>query len=154
MNRYLARQISAGADVVQIFDTWSGILSADQFQTWAAPAARQVASGLSVPAIYFVPGASHLVELLPTVGASGYGVDWRQPLSEVRRRMGAEVVLQGNLDPAVLLTSPQTVREATIEVLKEAGGGNHIFNLGHGVLPGTSPENVAAAVEAVCGWSK
>ena len=147
---YLEAQIEAGADVVQLFDSWAGLLSESVFRRLAVPAARHILAGLSVPTIYFVPGGSHLLETLPEVGASGYGVDWRLPLDEAWRRIGEDRVIQGNLDPGVLLSSPPLVRAAVEQVLTEAAGRpGHIFNLGHGILPDTPLENVEAMVESV-----
>lgn len=152
MSVYLEAQIEAGANVVQLFDTWAGLLSPAQFLRFAVPAARETLAGLGVPAIYFAPGASHLLEMLPEIGAAGYGVDWRLPLDESWRRIGPEQVIQGNLDPALLRSDPPTVRVATADVLERAGGlPGHIFNLGHGVLPDTPIENVAAMVKTVVG---
>jgi uroporphyrinogen decarboxylase len=153
MHSYLAAQIEAGADVVQLFDTWAGLLSTEQFKRWALPAARQVLAGLDVPTVYFAPGATHLFELFHLVGSTGYGVDWRLPLGEAWRQVGEGTPLQGNLDPALLLCDPETVRAGTIRVLDEAGGRpGHIFNLGHGVLPGTPVVSVEAMVKTVVSW--
>jgi uroporphyrinogen decarboxylase len=152
MSRYLDVQVAAGAQVVQLFDTWAGLLTADQYRRWALPAARRALSGLEVPSIYFAPAATHLLELFPEVGATAYGVDWRLPLGEAWDRLGEGAVIQGNLDPALLLSNPDTVRQGTVAVLDEAAGRpGHIFNLGHGVLSDTPIDNVAAMVEAVVG---
>jgi uroporphyrinogen decarboxylase len=153
MRSYLTAQIEAGAEVVQLFDSWVGLLSPDQFERWAVPAARQALAGLAVPTIYFAPGAAHLVELFHLVGATAYGVDWRLPLGEAWRRLGEGHAIQGNLDPSLLLCDPDTVRAGTIRVLEEAGGRpGHVFNLGHGVLPDTSLSSVEAMVDSVVGW--
>jgi uroporphyrinogen decarboxylase len=147
---YLEVQVEAGADVVQLFDTWAGLLSAEQFEEWAVPPAREALAGLTVPTIYFAPGAAHLLNRLHQVGASGYGVDWRLPLGEAWRRVGEDLPLQGNLDPAALLAPPHLVRAATRRVLAEAAGRpGHVFNLGHGILPDTPLDSVAAMVESV-----
>ncbi|HSJ85324.1 MAG TPA: uroporphyrinogen decarboxylase [Acidimicrobiia bacterium] len=152
MRTYLELQIDAGAQVVQLFDTWAGLLSREQFEEWAMPAARQALAGLEVPTIYFAPAASHLLDLLPRIGATGYGVDWRLPLGDCWSRLGEDQVVQGNLDPALLLSDPNTVRAGTNRVLEEAAGRpGHVFNLGHGVLPDTPLENVQAMVETVVG---
>ena len=153
MQSYLTAQIGAGAEVVQLFDSWAGLLSPEQFERWALPAARQALAGLAVPTIYFAPGAAHLVELFHLVGASGYGVDWRLPLGEAWRRLGKGHGIQGNLDPSLLLCDPDRVRAGTIRVLEQAGGRpGHIFNLGHGVLPDTPLSSVEAMVNTVIGW--
>ncbi len=152
MRRYLETQIEAGAEVVQLFDTWAGLLSTDQYRRWALPAAREALRDLGTPTVYFAPGATHLLETIRLVGATGYGVDWRLPLGESWRRLGEGEVIQGNLDPAVLLSDPGTAHDRTIEVLEEAAGRpGHIFNLGHGVLPDTPVENVEAMVKTVVG---
>ena len=152
MRFYLELQIEAGARVVQLFDTWAGLLSRQQFGEWALPAAREALAGLEVPTIYFAPAATHLLDLLPLIGATGYGVDWRLPLGEYWNRLGDDQVIQGNLDPALLLSDPETVRAGTRLVLEEAAGRpGHVFNLGHGVLPDTPLENVQAMVETVVG---
>jgi uroporphyrinogen decarboxylase len=153
MRTYLTAQTEAGADVVQLFDTWAGLLTADQFERWALPAARQALAGMLVPSIYFAPGATHLFELFHLVGATAYGVDWRLPLGEAWRRVGERQPLQGNLDPALLLCDPEAIRAGTSRVLEEAAGRpGHIFNLGHGVLPETPVVSVEAMVTEVVGW--
>jgi uroporphyrinogen decarboxylase len=153
MRIYLEAQIAAGADVVQMFDSWTGLLSPDQFQRWAVPAARQVLDGLGVPTIYFAPGATHLLDSFHLVGATAYGVDWRLPLGESWRRVGESHSVQGNLDPSVLLSDPGTVHAETVRVLEEAGSRQgHIFNLGHGVLPETPVASVEEMVRTVVSW--
>ncbi len=150
MHTHLRLQVEAGADVVQLFDSWAGNLSRDQFLRFAVPAARRALAGLPVPTVYFVPAAGHLLDLLPEVGATAYGVDWRQPLGRAWERVGLDRPIQGNLDPAVLLAGPREVRAAVAAVLAEAGGRpGHVFNLGHGVDRRTPVGNVAAMVEAV-----
>jgi uroporphyrinogen decarboxylase len=152
---YLRAQVEAGADVVQLFDSWAGLLSLDEFQRLAVPAARHALAGVAVPTIYFVPGGSHLLEVMPEVGAVGYGVDWRLPLRIAWERLGTDRVIQGNLDPGVLMSSPSTVRAEVEKVLIDSEGRpGHIFNLGHGILPGTPIENVTAMVEAVTACSE
>lgn len=153
MNSYLKMQAEAGADVVQLFDSWAGLLSVTQFEQLAAPSARASLSGLPIPTIYFAPGASHLYERFPQVGAVAYGVDWRISLDESWRRLGVEHPIQGNLDPAVLLAAPERVIEATTRVLEEARGRpGHTFGLGHGILPDTPLAGVEAMVRTVLEW--
>ncbi|MEN8113424.1 MAG: uroporphyrinogen decarboxylase [Actinomycetota bacterium] len=150
MHSYLAAQIEAGADVVQVFDSWAGLVSRDTYADVVAPAARRVVDGLEAPAIYFAPGSAHLLDLFPAVGAAGYGVDWRQPIGAAWDRIGRDRAIQGNLDPAVLLTDPSSVESAVGAVLRDAGGSpGHIFNLGHGIHRSTPVDNVAAMVQAV-----
>ncbi|MGA7273194.1 MAG: uroporphyrinogen decarboxylase [Acidimicrobiia bacterium] len=147
---HLQAQVDAGAQVVQLFDTWAGLLSAEQFRELAVPAARRALARVSAPSIYFVPAASHLLDLMPQVGATALGVDWRLGLDRIWDRVGEGAVLQGNLDPALLLTDPATVITATRRVLAQAGGRpGHVFNLGHGVLPATPVENVEAMVRTI-----
>jgi uroporphyrinogen decarboxylase len=150
---YLQAQIEAGAQVVQLFDTWAGLVSRDQFRRWVLPAARDAISGLGVPTIYFAPGANHLLDLFHLVGATAYGVDWRIPLRVAWGRVGERFPLQGNLDPALLLADPDQVRAGTIALLKDVDGRpGHVFGLGHGILPTTPLAGVEAMVHAVTGW--
>ncbi|HKZ20044.1 MAG TPA: uroporphyrinogen decarboxylase [Acidimicrobiia bacterium] len=150
---YLNLQIEGGADVVQLFDTWAGLLSRDHFTRWALPAARQALAGLKVPTIYFAPGATHLLDLFPRVGATAYAVDWRLSLGEAWQRVGESRPLQGNLDPALLLSNPDQVRAGTIRILEDASGRpGHIFGLGHGIFPATPLPNVEVMVKTVLEW--
>ncbi len=152
MHTYLGSQIAAGADVVMLFDSWAGMLSRDEWERFALPAARAALDGLDAPTIYFAPHGPHLLDSVAAVGADAYGVDWRLPLDEAWRRIGHDHAIQGNLDPAVLLTDPATVRSATERVLNEAAGRpGHIFNLGHGIDRATPIDNVAAMVATVKG---
>ncbi|MFP5332670.1 MAG: uroporphyrinogen decarboxylase [Acidimicrobiia bacterium] len=149
MNRYLMLQIDAGVDAVQLFDTWAGVFDRETYRTVCLPAARSALVGLGAPTIYFAPGGVHTLDLQPEVGATGYGVDWRVPLDEAWNMLG-DVAIQGNVDPAVLRTDPDTIRAAVDDVLTRAGGRpGHIMNLGHGIDRHTPTEHVAAFVEAV-----
>jgi uroporphyrinogen decarboxylase len=153
MRSYLAMQIEAGADVVQLFDSWAGLVDAESYERLVAPAAHRSLRGLGAPTIYFAPASAHLLERLHLVGATGYGVDWRLPLGEAWRRVGDHHPLQGNLDPAVLLGNSERVRSGALRVLMEAAGRpGHIFNLGHGLLPTTPVASVEALAEAVLGF--
>ena len=148
MRSYLGMQIEAGAHLVQLFDTWSGLLDLASFERLAVPAARATLTGLDAPTIYFAPDSAHTLDLQAKVGAAGYGVDWRAPIGEAWARLG-EVAVQGNLDPAVLLTDPLTVASEVKALLDQvAGRPGHIMNLGHGIDRHTPPENVTAFVEA------
>jgi uroporphyrinogen decarboxylase len=154
MCAYLDAQIDAGADAVQIFDSWAGLVPRETFADVVAPAVRNSLQSLRAPSIYFAPGADHLHDLFPTVGATGYAVDWRRPIGETWDRIGRHHPIQGNLDPAVLLTEPSTVRSAVETILRETQGSpGHIFNLGHGIHRSTPVENVTAMVETVKRWS-
>ena len=150
MNAYLAHQINAGADAVQLFDTWSGTLDVANYQTFAASPARATLDGLAAPTIYFAPGAGHTLSMQAFIGSDGVGVDWRRPLTEAWDELG-NVAIQGNLDPAVLLTDPETIRAAVTELLESIDRPGHILNLGHGIDRNTPPSHVSAFVEAARG---
>ena len=156
---YLEAQIAAGAQAVQLFDSWAGILSPRDFREFALRPARLVFERLrssptwadgGVPIIYFVNGCAPYLDDYLQSGADVLGVDWRIDLGDVRRRLGPDVALQGNLDPTCLFLPSEALRERVAEVLTRHGSGpGHIFNLGHGVLPMTDPEHVRVMVEAV-----
>jgi uroporphyrinogen decarboxylase len=154
---YLNEQIAAGADAVMVFDTWGGLLSTSAYERFSLASMRAVLAALRpapdgrrVPTIVFTKGGSQWLDAIAQCGASGVGLDWTADLARARRTHGARIALQGNLDPMVLLTDPETVRREAIAVVRAAGPApGHIFNLGHGILPTTPPDNVAALVEAV-----
>lgn len=154
---YLNEQIAAGADAVMIFDTWGGLLTANGYRSFSLGAMRDVlallkpaSGGQKVPTIVFTKGGGQWLDEIAACGASAVGLDWTTDLADARRRVGAKVALQGNLDPLVLLTDPDTVRREAAAVVRAAGPApGHIFNLGHGIVPATPPENVAALVDAV-----
>lgn len=149
MNAYLDMQVRAGADVIQLFDTWAGMIDRDTYSRLAAPAAKAALAGHSVPRIYFAPGASHTLEAQVEIDPDVIGVDWRLPLGEAWSRIGDRAI-QGNLDPAVLLTDEGTIGAAVRAVKEQAAGRpGHIFNLGHGIDRHTPLEHVAALVSAV-----
>ncbi len=149
MHVYLALQVAAGADVVQLFDTWAGVLDRSTYADLALPAAGATLDHLSVPTIYFAPGAGHTLDLQPAVGAWGYGVDWRAPIDEVWPLLGAGRAIQGNLDPAVLRSDPTTIRTSVADLRARAGDRpGHIINLGHGIDRHTPVGHVAAFVAA------
>jgi uroporphyrinogen decarboxylase len=152
---YINAQIEAGAQVVQLFDTWAGELSAADYEEFALPYEQKIferihrgPSGLTVPAILYINGCSHILEKMVESGANVLSVDWRIDLAEARRRVGDEVALQGNLDPCELLGTPETIAESVKEILKKGGGLGHIVNLGHGILPMVPVENARAFIEA------
>jgi uroporphyrinogen decarboxylase len=152
---YINAQIEAGAHVVQLFDTWAGELSAADYEEFALPYERKVferihrgPSGLTVPAILYVNGCSHILEKMVESGANVLSIDWRIDLAEARRRTGDKVALQGNLDPCELLGTPETIAESVKEILKKGGGLGHVMNLGHGILPMVPVENARAFIEA------
>lgn len=157
---YLAAQIEAGAEAVQLFDSWAGILAPPDFSEFALRYARRVVDGVrasaawkqsgGVPIIYFVNGCAPYLEQLTGCGADVLGVDWRVDLGHVRRVVGDGVALQGNMDPTALFAPPERIRERVRAVLDAHGPGpGHIFNLGHGVLPDTDPTVLTRVVELV-----
>jgi uroporphyrinogen decarboxylase len=152
---YLNAQIEAGAQVVQLFDTWAGDLSQSDYEEFALPYERKIfehihrgPAGLSVPATLYINGCSHILEKMAGTGANVLSIDWRIDLAEARHRVGDKVALQGNLDPCELLGTPETIDLAVKEIMKKGGGLGHIVNLGHGILPMTPVENARAFVEA------
>ena len=150
---FLRAQVAAGASAVQLFDSWAGALSPADYEEFVLPSSRMVFDGLDdldVPRIHFGVGTGELLPLMHDAGTDVVGVDWRVPLDEARRRLGPEVPVQGNLDPAVCLAPFEVVAAQTRKVLAAAGDGpGHIFNLGHGVLPETDPTVLERVVEIV-----
>jgi uroporphyrinogen decarboxylase len=155
---YLLAQVAAGAQAIQIFDSWVGVVSPDEWDEFVAgPTAALVAAvkATGVPVIYFPNGATTILDRVARVGADVYGIDWRLPLDEARARLAAGgapgAAVQGNLDPAVLLGSPERIQRQARDVVRRGGGRGHVFNLGHGIYPETPIENVEALVRAVRG---
>lgn len=149
--RYLRVQIEAGAEAIQLFDSWAGLHDPDTYRTFGLPYNQRVFSalaGLGVPRLYLAVGASHLYPLLALLPCEAVSVDWRLSLAQVRSFFPAHT-LQGNLDPAVLLAPPEVITQEAHKVLKAGLGGPHIFNLGHGVIRTTPPEHVAHLAEVV-----
>jgi uroporphyrinogen decarboxylase len=153
---YLVEQVRHGADAVMIFDTWGGLLAADAYGRFSLSYIEQVlarlhaACGPSVPSIVFTKGGGQWLERIAACGCDAVGVDWTTDIGVARARVGARVAVQGNLDPQVLLTTPEAIeREAGAVLLAAGAQPGHIFNLGHGVLPQTPPEHVAALVAFV-----
>jgi uroporphyrinogen decarboxylase len=149
--RYLRTQIDAGAQAVQLFDSWAGVHDDEGYTTYGLPYAQRVLdalTGLDVPRIYLAVGASHLYPRIATLPAEVISVDWRCSLEQCRAQLPGKV-LQGNLDPGLLLTTPELAASAAAKVLRAGLGGAHIFNLGHGVLRQTEPDTVARLVDAV-----
>jgi uroporphyrinogen decarboxylase len=148
--RYLAGCVLAGADVVQLFDSWVGALSVADYREFAAPYSARVLDAVDVPTIHFATGDAHLLEERRAVGGDVIGVDWRVPLDVAWERIGHDRGIQGNLDGAVLLAPWERVEAGTRDVLERAAGRpGHIFNLGHGVLPETDPELLGRLVRLV-----
>ena len=149
---YLLAQIRAGAQAVQLFDSWVGVLSAEDFETYALPPTAALVAELratGVPVIYFANGATTIFDRVAKVGADVYGVDWRLPLDEARARLGGQVAVQGNLDPAVLLGPADEIQRRATDVVRRGGKRGHVFNLGHGIYPETPIASVEALVSAV-----
>jgi len=154
---YLREQIVAGADAVMIFDTWGGMLGAAAYRRHSLRTMRAVLDALAsdaatraTPTIVFTKGGGGWLDDLAASGASAVGLDWTVDLAAARARVGGRVALQGNLDPLVLLTDPKTIEREAHAVVDAAGPApGHIFNLGHGIVPTTSPDNVSALVETV-----
>ncbi len=156
---YLNAQIEAGAQVIQLFDTCAGDLSAVDFEEFALPYQQQVfdklhrgPQGLGVPAILYANGSSHVLEKMAESGANVLSLDWRIDIGKARRRLDAagfeHLALQGNLDPGALLGAPETIAEGVHEILKKVGPVGHIMNLGHGIWPMVPVENARAFVNA------
>jgi uroporphyrinogen decarboxylase len=149
---YLRAQIAAGAEAVQLFDSWVGALGAADYEAHVLPGVERILGGLEglgAPRIYFGVNTSELLRSMAGTGADVIGVDWRIPLGEARRRVGPGIALQGNLDPAACLAPWPAIEAKCLEVLREGGGRAHIFNLGHGVLPETDPGVLARIVDLV-----
>jgi len=149
---YLNAQVDAGVQLVQLFDSWAGCLGTDDYRRYVLPYSRRVIESLApgVPVIHFATGNPALLPLLREAGGSIIGVDWRVRLDDAWAAIGGDRAIQGNLDPAVLLSDPATIRRRAGEILDQAAGRpGHIFNLGHGVLPQTPVENTIALVDAV-----
>ncbi|KLD74876.1 uroporphyrinogen decarboxylase [Xanthomonas hyacinthi] len=158
---YLAAQRAAGAQALQVFDTWGGVLSPAMYREFSLPYLQRIARELPrgdgaerTPLILFGKGNAPYLEELAASGAEGLGVDWTVDLAEAARRSGGRVALQGNLDPATLYGSPQAIEREVRRVLRSYADGNgsadgHVFNLGHGLSPDMQPEHVGALVAAV-----
>ncbi|HDH53389.1 MAG TPA: uroporphyrinogen decarboxylase [Nitrospirae bacterium] len=162
---YLKAQVSAGAQAVQIFDTWGGIFSPGDFREYALSYVIKIIEELKkwmktenhehVPIIYFVGETAGILEEIRTSGADVCGVDWRINIDDAIKRLGGDVVVQGNLDPLSLFLPQDRIEERVKDVLSRASSApGHIFNLGHGVVPQTPPDNVIALVEMVHRLSK
>ncbi|MCA1621138.1 MAG: uroporphyrinogen decarboxylase [Acidobacteria bacterium] len=151
LSQYLNAQVEAGAQAVQIFDSWVGALSPDDYREYVLPHTREVIEGVTpgVPVIHFGTNTATLLELMKEAGGDVIGLDWRVRLDEAWARLG-DVAVQGNFDSVALFTTPEVVRRRAKDVLDRAANRpGHIFNLGHGILPETPVENVVALVEAV-----
>ncbi|MGH7812745.1 MAG: uroporphyrinogen decarboxylase [Candidatus Binataceae bacterium] len=149
---YLTMQIAAGADLVQIFDSWVGSLGPDDYRRFVLPHTAAVIAAIptDVPVIHFGTVTGNLLELMRTAGGDVIGLDWRVDLAEAWARLGYDVAVQGNLDPIALFAGPAEIRARAKAILDQAGGRpGHIFNLGHGLLPETPVDHVLALIDAV-----
>jgi len=147
---YVAACVRAGADVIQLFDSWVGALSVHDYREFAAPYSERALAAVDVPTIHFATGDAHLLEERTAAGGDVIGIDWRVPLDVAWERIGDDRGIQGNLDGAVLLGPWERVAAGAEAVLERAGGRpGHIFNLGHGVLPATDPAALRRLVELV-----
>jgi uroporphyrinogen decarboxylase len=155
--QYLNAQIAAGAQAVMIFDSWGGALSHDAYKEFSLNYMQKIVNGLTktndgrvVPSVVFTKGGGLWLEAQAAIGADALGLDWTVDIGSARQRVGAQVALQGNLDPAILLSTPEAIEKEVVKVLQSYGHGHgHVFNLGHGITQLTPPENAAAMLDAV-----
>ncbi len=159
---YLNAQIRAGAQVIQIFDTWGGALSTPAYKAFSLAYMQQILDelereyeGNKIPVILFTKGAGLWVQDIADTGCDAVGLDWMQDIGQVREQIGDRVALQGNMDPAILKTNPESIRKEVKSILTSFGKGpGHVFNLGHGITPDIDPENAGAFINAVHEFSQ
>ncbi len=152
VSAYLNAQIAVGVEVVMVFDTWGGVLSAEDYQTFSLYYTSQIAENLKpeIPSVLFTKGGGQWLEQMADSGFDGLGLDWTTSIASARDRVGGRVALQGNMDPMTLYASPAVIKQRVEYVLQQFGHGTgHVFNLGHGILPDIDPSHVEAMVEAV-----
>ena len=153
VGEYLKAQAEAGAQALQLFDSWAGALSPADYRRYVLPYSRraiQTAQSSGVPVIHFATGTSGMLEVFKEAGGDVIGVDWRVELADAWRRLGDDVAVQGNLDPVALFAPISELKQRVADILAQADGRpGHIFNLGHGILPQTPVEHVAALVDMV-----
>lgn len=160
--QYLNAQIAAGAQAVMIFDSWGGALSHNAYIEFSLSYMQKIVAGLTknndarkVPSIVFTKGGAMWLEAQAEIGADALGLDWAVDIGQARNRVGDKVALQGNLDPAILLSMPEAIEKEVANILASYGKGHgHVFNLGHGITQWTPPENAAVMLEAVREHSK
>jgi uroporphyrinogen decarboxylase len=148
---YVLSQVAAGASVIQLFDTWAGELSTEQYREFELPATHAILDSLAktgVARTLFAKGSSLHLGAMAQTGADVLSVDWHTDLADARRQVGDQIALQGNVDPTILLGSREGVCAAAREAVEKTGGNGHILNLGHGILPNTPVENAKAFVES------
>ena len=154
---YLNAQIAAGAQAVQIFDTWGGALSHSAYQEFSLQYMQQIVAGLikehegrPVPVILFTKGGGQWLEMIADTACHAIGVDWTTHIGHARERVGDRVALQGTMDPAIVRANPARIRQEVATILGQFGaGGGHVFNLGHGITPDINPDHAGAFIEAV-----
>ena len=154
---YLNAQIKAGAQTVMIFDTWGGVLTPRDYKEFSLRYMKQIVDGLirendgrKVPVMLFTKGGGQWLEDMADTGCDGLGIDWTQDIGQARKRVGDRVALQGNMDPSILYSSPERIREEVKTILAAYGeGSGHIFNLGHGIHQHVDPERAGAFIAAV-----
>ena len=154
---YLCAQVAAGAQALQIFDTWGGALSASAYQEFSLSYMQRIiaqlpreAEGRPVPVIVFTKGGGQWLPTIADCGAQAVGIDWTTDIAKARAQVGDKVALQGNMDPMMLFASPERIRQEVGNILAGFGSGSgHVFNLGHGITPGVNPDHVTAFVDAV-----
>jgi uroporphyrinogen decarboxylase len=162
VTQYLNAQIDAGAQAVMVFDSWGGALSHNAYREFSLQYLHKIMAGLKrenegriVPRIAFTKGGGLWLEAQAEIGADALGLDWTVDIGEARKRVGDKVALQGNLDPAILLSTPEAIEKEVASILQSFGTGHgHVFNLGHGITQWTPPENAAAMLDAVRRLSK
>lgn len=155
--QYLNAQIAAGAQAVMIFDSWGGALSHNAYTEFSLNYMQKILAGLTktadgrtVPSIVFTKGGALWLEAQAAIGADALGLDWAVDIGQARARVGDKVALQGNMDPAILLSTPEAIEQEVASILASYGHGHgHVFNLGHGITQWTPPENAAAMINAV-----
>ena len=159
---YLNAQIAAGAQAVMVFDTWGGVLTTPAYMEFSLAYMQQIVDQLvrvyddqTVPVILFTKGSGQWVNEIAATGCDAVGLDWMQDIGKARQQVGNRVALQGNMDPAILYSSPDTIRNEVASILKKYGhGSGHVFNLGHGITPDVDPDHTAVLIEAVHEMSK
>jgi len=161
VSAHLNAQIEAGVQAVMIFDTWGGLLTTPQYETFSLTYMQEVIAGLAkknnqaIPTILFTKGGKHWLEQIATTGCDVIGLDWEVSLQEAKSRVGNQVALQGNMNPSFLLKSPDIIQTEAANILASFGkGSGHVFNLGHGITPDVPPEHVAVLIDAIHHESK
>ncbi|MCM1982686.1 uroporphyrinogen decarboxylase [Lyngbya confervoides BDU141951] len=151
---YVRYQIESGAQVVQLFDSWAGQLSPQDYETFALPYQQQIVQQVKqthpeTPLILYISGSAGILSRMPQSGVDIISLDWTVDMAEARQMLGPERMVQGNMDPGVLFGSQDFIRDRILDVIRKAGKKGHIMNLGHGILPGTPEENAAFFFETV-----